>query len=195
MKTKLLISFLGFIILGLNQLAAQPPMITLTTPRGTNFTAYQTPEIFSYQDKIDWGNVFRIAYPNATEQGTATTTNTYNCHSYAWNMTEGGPICWIGYNSQTEEDIYWTDQSYIETTEPYASKISYYADDHSAIQTSTQGMYISKWGNKVLMLHARDYGPASYQMSYRKYYRLHPNIIGSATALCETQERTFSSNT
>lgn len=194
MKTKLILSSLVFILLEINQLKAQTP-ITLTTPRGTNFTAYVTPEIYTYTDKINWGTAFRAAYPAATEQGTATTTSTYNCHSYAWNKSEGGPTCWIGYYSSSEEDVYWTDQSYIETTEQYASKISYYMDDHSARQTSTQGMYISKWGDKVLMLHARDYGPSPYQMGYRKYYRLNPGIDGTETALCQDQERTFTSNT
>lgn len=193
MKTKLIISSLAFIILGINQLTGQPT-ITLTTPRGTNLTAYLTPEIYNYTDKLYWGNVYRTAYPNATEQGYATTTSTYNCHSYAWNMSEGGPTCWIGPYSQTDEDIYWTDQSYIETTEPNASKISYYADNHSARQTSTQGMYISKWGNKVLMLHARDYGPAEYQMGSRKYYRLNLGIYGATTTMCANNQRTFTSN-
>ena len=187
MKTKLIL--LAFILLESNQLNAQ------TTPRGNPVTSCQTPEIWSYQDKLDWGTAYARDYPNAKEQGTATTTSTYNCHSYAWNMSEGGPTCWIGCNSTTNEDIYWNDQSYIETTEAYASKISYYADDHSARQTATQGMYISKWGNKVLMLHANNDGPAEYQMSYRKYYKLNPGINGSTEALCSNQERTFTSNT
>jgi len=194
MKTKLLISSLVFSVLGSNQLIAQPPTVSVYTPKGSSVTAYQTSEIWSYQDKLDWGAAYATAYPYATEQGTATTTSTYNCHSYAWNMSEGGPTCWIGYYYTSDEDIYWTDGSYVETTEPYASKISYYADNHSARQTSTQGIYISKWGDKVLMLHARDYGPASYQMAYRKYYKLWPEIIGTFTALCYNLERTFSSN-
>jgi len=195
MKTKLLILSLGVFLLESNQLIAQPPTVSVYTPKGSSVTAYQTPEVWSYQDKLDWGAYYAAVYPNATEQGTATTTSTYNCHSYAWNMSEGGPTCWIGYYYTSDEDIYWTDYSYIETTEPNASKISYYADDHSARQTSTQGSYISKWGDKVLMLHSRDYGPAAYQMGYRKYYRLYPGINGTETALCQNQERTFTSNT
>lgn len=194
MKTKLIISSLVFVLFEINQISAQTP-ITLTTPRGSTFTAYQRPEIWSYQDKLDWTAYYAASYPAATEQNAPSTTSTYNCHSYAWNISEGGPTCWIGYYSQTEEDIYWTDQSYIETTEAYASKISYYADDHSARQTSTQGTYISKWGDKVLMLHARDYGPSIYQMSYRRYFKLNPGITGSTALLCSGTERTFTSNT
>lgn len=98
MKTKLIL--LAFVLLEINQLVAQ------TTPRGNPVTSCQRPEIFSYQDKLDWGTAYAIAYPNATEQGTATTTSTYNCHSYAWNMSEGGPTCWI---NTPGDDTYWTD--------------------------------------------------------------------------------------
>ncbi|MBA7533301.1 hypothetical protein ES705_25536 [subsurface metagenome] len=139
-------------------------------------------------------------YPQATELYPPSATTTYNCHSYAWNKIEGGTTCWIGLegydqNYEDVENVYWTDQSYIETTEANASKISYYTGNHSAIQTSTQGIYISKWGNKVLMQHARDYGPAEYEMANRKYYKLNPGIDGSSSELCVNQERTFTSNT
>jgi hypothetical protein len=199
MKTKLILSVLFIVLFEFDQLPAQSP-ISITTPRGSEFTAYETPEIWSYQDKLNWGAAYAAAYPYATEQGTATTTSTYNCHSYAWNLSEGGPQAWIGLagydpDPNVVEDVYWTDYSYIETTEAYASKISYYADNHSAIQTSTQGEYISKWGDKVLMSHARDYGPASYQLGYRKYYRLQAGILGSTETLCDDQQRTFTSYT
>jgi len=195
MKTKKLISiYLWLFLLGICQIKGQPPTISLATPKQTSFYGYLTPEIYDYQDKLDWGAAYAAAYPDCDEQGTATTTSTYNCHSYAWNKIEGGPTCWIGYSSSLDEDVYWTDGSYVETSEPYASKISYYADNHSAIQTSTQGWYISKWGDKVLMLHARDDGPASYQMGYRKYYRLNPGINGSTSTICDNDQRVFSSN-
>jgi hypothetical protein len=184
MKTNLIL--LAFVLLEINQLVAQ------TTPRGNPVTSHQAPEIWSYTDKLNLDTAYSIAYPNAILQGTASSTSTYNCHSYAWNMSEGGPTCWI---NTPADDTYWTDQSYVETTEAYASKISYYDDDHSARQTATQGMYISKWGNKVLMLHARDYGPSDYHMTYRKYYKLNPGISGTVTPLCVNVERTFTSNT
>ena len=44
------------------------------------------------------------------------------------------------------------------------------------------------------MQHARDYGPAAYQMGYRKYYKLWPEINGTFTALCYNSERTFGAN-
>ncbi len=195
MKTKRNITILIFVLICLNHVLAQSP-ITIYTPRGSSVYAHTRPEILSDQDKIDLSAEMLIDYPDATEQNAPSATSTYNCHSFAWNKSEGGPTCTVAYyGGDTDESIYWSDNSYIETTEPYASKISYYQDDHSAIQTATQGTYISKWGDYPKMQHARDYGPAIYQMSYRKYYRLNPGITGSVALMCTGQQRTITSNT
>lgn len=184
-----------FLLIILNYVSAQSP-ITLYTPRGSNVYAHTRPELMSETDKLNWSDTVELYYPQATELNAPSATTTYNCHSYAWNMSEGGATCVLAYYSgDTDESIFWTDTSYIETTEALASKISYYSDDHSAIQTSTQGIYISKWGSLPLMQHSREYGPPLYQMSYRKYYRLNPDINASSSPLCEAQERTFTSNT
>jgi hypothetical protein len=44
------------------------------------------------------------------------------------------------------------------------------------------------------MRHAAGYGPSSYQMSYRKYYKLNPKVTGTFSPLCSDQERTFYSD-
>ena len=195
MRTKMNVTLLIFVLISVTQVLAQSP-ITISTPKSSNVYAHTRPEILDDQDKIDLSAEMVRDYPNATEQNAPSATTTYNCHSFAWNMSEGGPTCTVAYYAgDTNESIYWTDNSYIETTEPYASKISYNADDHSAIQTTTQGMYISKWGDYPKMLHARDDGPAEYQMTSRKYYKLNPGINGTETALCENVERSFTSNT
>ncbi|MBN2769190.1 MAG: hypothetical protein JXR90_00690, partial [Spirochaetes bacterium] len=172
---------------------------TIYTPKGSSLTAYNNMPYMSNEDKDYWSDWVSTYYPNASEVGYRSATYNYNCHGYAWHVSEGGSQVWIGLSGYDEdpedvEDIYWTDGSYTETTEPYASKISYYADNHSAIQTSTQGIYRSKWGYTCLMQHARDYGPAAYQMGYRKYYKLWPEINGTFTALCYNSERTFGAN-
>jgi len=181
-----------------DQIAAQT-QTTIYTPKGQSVTAYyQIPEM-GYQDKLDWSIYVDSIYPQATELNPPSATTSYNCHGYAWHVSEGGSNRWIGfyYWEQDDEDIYWTAQnpSYIETTEPYASKISYYEDNHSAIQTSTQGIYISKWGEGPLMRHARDYGLPDYEMDHRKYYRLNPYVTGSSDELCANSQRTYSSDT
>lgn len=195
MKNKSIITIVICIFINLAQISAQLDSIQISTPKGLTFWAYEPPEIYDEEDKSDWSAYYAYYYPGATEINPPSTTSTYNCHGYAWHKSEGGSPVWIGWYSTSEEDRYWTDQSYVETNEASASKISYYNDDHSAIQTSTQGIYRSKWGNKVLMEHARDYGPEEYEMDYRKYYKLNPDINGSTSILCESQQRTFTSNT
>jgi hypothetical protein len=155
MKTKIKIILLIFVLIELNQISAQTST-TIYTPRGSTVIAHIRPELMSYQDKLDLSADMVTYYPQATEQNSPSATTTYNCHSYAWHKSEGGSTCAVAfYAGATNESIYWTDYSYIETTEPYASKISYTSDDHSAKQTSTQGTYISKWGDWPLMQHAR----------------------------------------
>ncbi|MCF0255443.1 MAG: hypothetical protein HUK10_04020 [Bacteroides heparinolyticus] len=116
-------------------------------------------------------------YPNAVYLGSS--TRTYNCHSYAWNMTQGGQTCWVDATISTSNDNlskYWTADYYGETTEQNAQKIFYYESDHSAVTSLVSGMYESKWGKGPLMRHAPGYGPYP-SMNIRKYYR-HSKING-----------------
>lgn len=198
MKTRIFL-FLVIILGGIPNCFAQTEII-INTPKNTPLTAYNNMPYMSDVDKDSASARLVRFYPNATEVGYRSATNNYNCHGYAWHVSEGGSQKWIGLlyydpDPYVVEDVYWTDLSYIETTEQYASKISYYTGNHSAIQTATQGIYISKWSNGCLVQHARDDGPAGYQMYNRKYYRLNPGISGSTEALCSNQERTFTSNT
>ena len=93
----------------------------------------------------------------------------YNCHSYTWNLSEGGTEkVWMNqYDSFNNPNIskYWTDNSYIETTENEAEKIFYYNGDHSAIKSQTvAGKYESKWGVAPLMRHDPTQGSSIYNM-------------------------------
>lgn len=111
-------------------------------------------------------------FPNATLLNSATTT--YNCHSYAWNLSDGGnTVCWINDSTSDKKPNvanFWNDGYYYETTEANAKKIHYFLSDHSAIVSPAEpGMYESKWGEGALMRHAPDYGPY-LNMSSRKYY-------------------------
>lgn len=63
----------------------------------------------------------------------------YNCHAYAWHVSEGGEKVWIGFDGSKAEDIYWTDGSYIEVPESKATKVSYHeSGNHSAIRLSSE---------------------------------------------------------
>jgi hypothetical protein len=195
MKTKILL--LIILSLGVASISKAQQSTTIYTPKGTSLTAWTNIPAMSQEQQTEWYNWVVYTYPQADIIGAA--TNDYNCHGFAWHYSESTYPVWIGLeeydpNPYTVEDIYWTDGSYIETTEPYASKISYYQGNHSAIQTSTQGVYISKWGSGPLVQHANNYGPAGYQMNSRKYYKLNPQVLGSTAPMCSVQNRTFSSN-
>lgn len=46
------------------------------------------------EDALEWVST---NFPNATILSEPTAL--YNCHSYAWNMQDGGPTCWINGNA------------------------------------------------------------------------------------------------
>lgn len=115
-------------------------------------------------------------------EGDYSTTKKFNCHAYAWHITEGGANRWIGYyENNTDEHIYWQDGSYVEVTGtvPYPGKVSYTNDDHSAITTISSGYFISKWGDKVLARHAWNNCP--YTSTNLKYYKLSNPDISSTS--------------
>lgn len=103
-------------------------------------------------------------------------TNTYNGHSYAWNMSDGGPTCWIVGGFQNPNDnikAYWTDGYYYQTPKlKWAQKVSYYESNHSSIISQADSV-ISKWGNGPLMCHKRGYGPYE-DMNLQRYYSCDP---------------------
>lgn len=147
---------------------------TIYTPNGSAIAVTYYDEMSS--EEITYYNNYTIQlFPNATLVGSSSTT--YNCHSYAWNITEGGPTCWINASSSiytyntNNLSKYWTDRSYIETTEFNATKVFYYNSDHSAIvKASDRSKYISKWGAMPLMEHSPGYGPYP-DMENRHYYK------------------------
>lgn len=115
-------------------------------------------------------------YPQASRQGDC--TYKYNCHSYAWHNPSTSNNVWVGYETATAEDKYWTDGSYVlivSTTTttipsvPDGTKVSYTSDNHSAVKVSST-QFRSKWGPGPLMLHTPGYSP--YNSSTFSYYRL-----------------------
>jgi hypothetical protein len=180
MKTK---KYFSIVITILFAFLANAQTVTLYTPSGSSVQAFMQSEM-SASDITYYTNAYRAGYPQATVLANA--SSTYNCHSYAWNISEGGTsICWL--NQAPDLHKYWDDFSYEETTEANAEKIFYFNGDHSAIKSTTvAGKYESKWGPMPLMRHAPDYGPNGYNMSYRRYYAkfssLHP--ISGSSQLC-----------
>jgi hypothetical protein len=152
---------------------------TVFTPKGSAVSdTYIIPEFSSSQ--ISAGNNYVATnYPNATRLTDASAT--YNCHGYAWHISEGGNNVWIGYYTVTAEDIYWTDGSYVEVcSQTFPAKVSYASDNHSAITTSQTDIFKSKWGQLPVMQHNKDYTP--YNSSVLKYY----GRISGPSLICST---------
>ncbi len=154
------------------QISAIATDITLYTPNGHSVYAFTRSEEFTYQERLDMDAYWTSSYPNAEKKEMS--TSTYNCHSYAWNYVEGGPICWL--NQFPDLHWYWDDESYVETDETYAEKIFYYSEDHSAIQSEDSGWFISKWGSAPLMKHLP--GDCPYDAQNLRYYAKYPVISG-----------------
>lgn len=141
-------------------------------------------------------NYCRQKHPNAImiKNGKYSATRTYNCHSYAWHMSEGGHARWIGVGSTAHEDIYMTDGSYIEVLEgTIPRKVSYAQDDHSAITTDQQGWFISKWGSYSLMRHAANDCP--YNSNGLKYFiRSSLFTLSGNSVICNGNTAVYSLN-
>lgn len=168
------------------------------TPKGSNVAAWIISSEYTDTLKYYWDTYYTNAYPDAQfikTNGRYSTTQKFNCHSYAWHVSDGGSNRWIGYfQGNTDEHIYWGDGSYIEISGyvPYPGKVSYASDDHSAITTSETGWFISKWGDKVLIKHR--WNDCPYNSSSLKYYKLNFSISGSSL-LCTNNETYTLSNT
>ena len=123
-------------------------------------------------------NVQVTQYPNAIVRGSA--TQKYNSHSYAWYESSLYNEVWINYedheyNPQLQK--FWTNDAYVECSESEAEVVLYTDFQHSAVKLSN-GNYLSKWYNGLLMEHAPSYGP--YMSDYRRYFKLNftPKIGG-----------------
>ena len=118
-----------------------------------------------YFDEMTEGDIYACsvlavtAHPNANFKEPA--SRTYNCHAYAWYVSEGGENVWMGYLDPSAEDVYWTDGSYFEVTSEdvngwvVAEKVGYPNGNHSAVTTTVVGTYKSKWGAWPLMEHSK----------------------------------------
>ncbi|MDR1380603.1 MAG: T9SS type A sorting domain-containing protein [Tannerella sp.] len=120
----------------------------------------------------------------------------YNCHAYAWHVSEGGSKVWIGYTTGnvTAEDIYWTDGSYVEVPESYATKVSYHQDgNHSAIRLNST-WYQSKWGQGGVVKHYPNNVDPIYQPSKTKkfYVRKTAFSISGSNSICSSGTVTIS---
>lgn len=152
------------------------------TTYGKSLVASTQPESLSTAEILALDLENTLLHPAATLLSSSTAT--YNCHSYAWRMSEGGDTRWIDgslfgqptldgtVNSYSDNiEAYWTDGLYAPTTFSKKDKIYYYRGDHSATVSSVTGKYESKWGCGPLMRHSPTDCPSIYNASYQSYYR------------------------
>lgn len=155
---KRLFLLLAVLPIGIISIAQDYPIAIIYTPKNSqvqdtydysskSIPSYSPGQIITFQDNLS--NLYNGA------QLLATPNPRYNCHAYAWYMegnANGIPV-WIGRQTSTAEDIYWTDGSYLEVSENYATTVSYHnLGNHSAIKES-DGWYRSKWGASFLVKH------------------------------------------
>ena len=167
--------------------------VTRYTPKGNPITAGVLKEGYELTDsqKIASKNYWLDYYQNRITF-ISEATRTYNCHGYAWHVSEGQDNVVI---FTPNDDKYWTQGSYQETSSQNNAKVAFVESaDHSAIRTSHPDTLISKWGQAPKFKHHKNDCPYEPKTNL-KYYKLNPGIEGSTEALCSNQERTFTSNT
>lgn len=139
----------------------------VVTPNGQNVEAYDIIETNSICNDLR-DRINELFYPNNTLVITASGVNTssstqFNCHGYAWHMSTNfsgntDSVRWIGLRSPfDDDDIYWTGGSYRKINkEVFPARVNYLETDHSAVTTSQQGIFISKWQKGPLQRHHKD---------------------------------------
>lgn len=135
--------FVLFILFSVCNVFAQDEGPFTFTPQGSKVYLTDIENSFTSAGKAAEKAYWAQTYPRAIYMGEATWS--YNCHAYAWSVSEGGEKHWM---NSPNDDLYWTDGSYVQTnqSDPKATKVSYASDDHSAIISTPSTYFISKWG-------------------------------------------------
>ena len=144
-------------------------------------------QYFSIEDSVEMAEEIYANYNGAVM--VRLPTYKYNCHGYAWSVSEGGEEVWIGKNTITAEDVYWLDSSYVEADNILnAKKVSYHpSGNHSAIMIN-QNLFESKWGwGGPLVRHSPNNVPTKYNPNLeKKYYKKTVLSISGSTVICDS---------
>ncbi|MDE6643896.1 MAG: hypothetical protein K2K27_07335 [Muribaculaceae bacterium] len=128
--------------------------IYLTTSGGLKVEAFKIDCQDPDRDIAEGRKYIKDYFPTAIilNEGTCT----YNCHGYAWWMSEGGEECWINNTLGDESENlakFFRDGIYSRTSSPSpGDKVYYTYGDHSAIVYSGN-VFTSKWGPYPLVRH------------------------------------------
>ncbi|QGY47995.1 hypothetical protein GM418_31365 [Maribellus comscasis] len=133
------------------------------TPTGDSVNVEHFPETFSLPIRLAadtlWVDSIIIPYEWYSAEIIGSCTNTYNCHGYAWHLSDGGDTVRI--LSDYDAAKYYTDginggrATYKRVNSPVKyGKVNYYGASHSGIVDSINtSKVISKWGSGPLVRH------------------------------------------
>lgn len=145
---------------------------------------------YNWAERVSIAADVLLAHPLVTILSPATVT--YNCHSYAWNMTEyqdsqGDPLytTWINYlksDYSANVSLNWTVGPF-EMASSFSNntpKIFYSQGDHSAVKSSVSGKFESKWGMLPLIRHSPSDCPYDdTNLIYFKYFNSYRPLLCS----------------
>lgn len=192
MKKYLLLFVIGKVLIYINTYS-QYSSVTVYTPKGDEISAeVLTDPAYDYtQTQKDSIKDYWLRRYNYRITFIAEATRKYNCHGYAWSVSEGGDTVVI---KTPNDDIYWTEESYREISPETNAKVAFLEDaDHSAIRTSQTDILISKWGYVCRFRHHVNDCPYTPKTGL-KYYKLDPHMTGSTSVLCANVEREFNTD-
>lgn len=136
-----------------------------------------------------------ISANNSSAVKTANASRTYNCHAYAFHISDGGSAYWINntVNGGTNVAYCWAGSSptYVSTTAAEGTKVYYYGGDHTAtISTTHTGQYESKWGSWPRYRHAVHDSPYNDgSLQYKKVNLYAPS--GGGDLICVSSTKTY----
>jgi hypothetical protein len=172
MKNLYLFLFFSFIIIRVNS-----QDVTRYTPTGVSVYAERTPEIYSeaylLAKTLEWQDFIDANDWNATIL--APCSSIYNCHGYAWHMSDGGDTIWMPNDwdvSKYYNGIGGQNATYKRVDSPSKyGKVYYNGASHSAIvYPDNTSKVISKWGSAPLVCHFPEHAP--YDDYTLEYYEL-----------------------
>jgi len=107
-------------ILNFGDVCFAQELVDLHTPKGTFVQGKDYIAVYgeySASEQIYWDNYWTSGYNNITIIETSTLS--YNCHGFAWHVSEGGFHVWIDDMDELGDidnvNRYWDDYSYVET--------------------------------------------------------------------------------
>ena len=172
MKQLFLFLFFGIVVVrGYSQ------GVTRYTPTGISVYAIDYDEIYSAEAiaaaTAQWQDSIINAGWNATIVGPC--SSIYNCHGYAWHMSDGGDTIWLPNDSDVSKYFNGVDgqnATYKEVDSPSKyRKVYYNGASHSAIvDPDNPTRVISKWGSGPLVSHLP--GDSPFDDYTLEYYEL-----------------------